>query len=640
MGVRNPHCPAFKKPNCTLYVRFSIAKMAIFRDFGWSFCSVGDNANQWPYPKRRELMKNLFCSICLALFILATGPLAAPVAGQDLRELQITEIEGQFLDPQGKPLQEFDYLKPGREYRLMPGARIELSTLDGKYSYRTKGPGILGLQRSGPTLNGKPIERHTLKSSLQNVVASGTHSRELGGTLMRSREGVQVEARTKDGGTKILPLYSGYYALVIGCGGYNKGWPMLPNPLQDARDIAKVLEQIGWDVNLLLDPDWASLRKALNSLITGPGRDRDKAILVWFSGHGHTLAEADGSDLGYIVPVDAPDPDVDEMGFMQRAISMREIETVARRIQSKHVMMVFDSCFSGAIFQLSRAKPPPFIQEKVARPVRQFLTAGNKDEKVPDKSLFKTVFVQGVRDLDADRNKDGYVTGQELGAYLQEQVVNYSRKAQHPQYGKINNPKLDKGDFVLVARPLSGKKTAGTVVAGRPQGPQRGAATPQPKIVADKTASLSIDLGRGPGPGGIPAEEEIHKAIKDWQSAWNGKDPQAILDLYTETASIMTATRKGPHTFSKEGFARIIEKKLRAMRKRGFNIRADKVESITIQGDRARANLMYTATTSPEGYHRPMPDREPESEVKIMAHFEFVKQGPRWLIRTFRFKRL
>ena len=51
----------------------------------------------------------------------------------------------------------------------------------------------------------------------------------------------------------------------------------------------------------------------------------------------------------------------------------------------------------------------------------------------------------------ADLNDDRYVTGEELGAYLQEKVVNYTRKAQHPQYGKINNPKLDKDDFVFVA---------------------------------------------------------------------------------------------------------------------------------------------------------------------------------------------
>ena len=137
---------------------------------------------------------------------------------------------------------------------------------------------------------------------------------------------------------------------------------------------------------------------------------------------------------------------------MEKAVSMRQVETVARRIMSKHVLMMFDSCFSGALFQITRAKPSPFIEEKVAKPVRLFVTAGNENEQVPDKSQFKTVFLQAVQEGYADRNKDGYITGQEMGAYLQEKVINYSRKGQHPQYGKINNPKLDKGDFVFVVK--------------------------------------------------------------------------------------------------------------------------------------------------------------------------------------------
>jgi hypothetical protein len=42
------------------------------------------------------------------------------------------------------------------------------------------------------------------------------------------------------------------------------------------------------------------------------------------------------------------------------------------------------------------------------------------------------------------------VTALELGEFLQKTVVNYSKNAQHPQYGKIRNPNLDKGDFVFV----------------------------------------------------------------------------------------------------------------------------------------------------------------------------------------------
>ncbi len=262
----------------------------------------------------------------------------------------------------------------------------------------------------------------------------------------------RVEVRKDDGSTRKVPFYSGYYAMVVGCGDYQAGWPQLPNPVKDARDVAGALQEMGWQVDLLEDPNWSTLRSALYGIVAGPGKDADKGILLWFSGHGHTLNEADGTKLGYIVPVDAPDPDRDAMGFMQRAISMREMETVAKGIESKHVMMVFDSCFSGAIFSMSRAKPSPYIEEKTLWPVRQFITAGTENEKVPDRSMFKICFLQGLRDGFADVNRDGYVTGEELGAYLQEMVVNYTNRAQSPQFGKINNPKLDKGDFVFVSR--------------------------------------------------------------------------------------------------------------------------------------------------------------------------------------------
>jgi len=290
--------------------------------------------------------------------------------------------------------------------------------------------------------------------------------------------GITVKARTRTGAISDIRLYSGYHALVVGCADYRSGWPKLPNPVQDAREVAAMLKGFGWYVEKLENPDGRTFRQTLNKLVADPGRKKDIAILFWYSGHGHTLTEADETKLGYLVPVDAPDPDKDLSGFMNSAISMRMIETVSKQIQSKHVLMVFDSCFSGAIFQMVRAKPSPYIQEKVAWPVRQFITAGTEDEQVPDRSVFKTVFIQGVRDGFADLNGDTYITGEELGVYLQEKVVNYTRKAQHPQFGKINNPKLDKGDFILLA------SSSGAVI-------QTPSATPDTKGRLSVTANVS-----------------------------------------------------------------------------------------------------------------------------------------------------
>ncbi|MDH3348238.1 MAG: SUMF1/EgtB/PvdO family nonheme iron enzyme [Desulfobulbaceae bacterium] len=266
-----------------------------------------------------------------------------------------------------------------------------------------------------------------------------------------SSRAIHVKVRGQNNEAKDIRLYSGYHALVVGCSKYNNGWPQLPGPVQDVAEVSAALEQLGFSVEILHDPDGKRLRRSLNSL-AGNRDDLEQGLVVYFAGHGHTLSLADGRKLGYIVPVDAPDPEVDLVGFMDRAVSMQQMQQISTLIPVKHVLMVFDSCFSGALFSLSRAKPSQYLMEQAQKPVRSFITAGDEGEQVPDESVFKTVFIQGLREGLADRSpKDGYITDRELGQYLQEQVVNYSNGGQHPQYGRIRNPKLDKGDFIFVA---------------------------------------------------------------------------------------------------------------------------------------------------------------------------------------------
>ena len=222
--------------------------------------------------------------------------------------------------------------------------------------------------------------------------------------------------------------------------------------------MATNLEQLGFEVKLVLNPSSREMKSALTEVVYGMGNQKNRALLIYFAGHGETLELADGTALGYIVPSDCPLKIKDPMGFDDKAVSMKEMEILALKVKSKHLLMVFDSCFSGSIFNLVRAAPVD-ISEKSAMPVRQFITAGGSGEQVPDQSVFKVVFLNGIAG-DADLNGDGYVTGSELGMHLQEKVVNYSRGGQHPQYGKINNPKLDRGDFIFVPLATRGKEIA------------------------------------------------------------------------------------------------------------------------------------------------------------------------------------
>ncbi len=162
--------------------------------------------------------------------------------------------------------------------------------------------------------------------------------------------------------------------------------------------------------------------------------------MFYYAGHGETEALADGTSLGYIIPTDCPLLRNDPNGFVNKAVSMKDMEAYSLRIRSKHVLMLFDSCFSGSLFSLVRAVPAD-ITEKSARPVRQYITAGTEEETVPDRSMFKRSLLLGLQG-DADLTRDGYITGTELGLYLADKVVQSTSSAQHPQYGKIRTPEL------------------------------------------------------------------------------------------------------------------------------------------------------------------------------------------------------
>jgi hypothetical protein len=203
--------------------------------------------------------------------------------------------------------------------------------------------------------------------------------------------------------------------------------------------------------------------------------------------------------MGYIVPTDAPNPARDERGFQQKAIPMQMFDTWAKMITSRHVLFMFDSCFSGSVFAMSRAAPG-IIDYKISQPVRQFIAAGAADETVPDKSIFRRQLEAALRGREADLNRDGYVSGSELGDFLQTTVVNYSYNSQHPQYGKIRDADLDKGDFVFeVDREMAAAQSTRPVVPApdtpaRPVAAAPSSALPpaQPVASAPDTPALPV----------------------------------------------------------------------------------------------------------------------------------------------------
>ena len=220
----------------------------------------------------------------------------------------------------------------------------------------------------------------------------------------------------------VTTLYTGSYALLIGVSEYDT-WPDLSGVKKDVSGVKQILEQHGFDVQVVNNPDGKRLQQAYEDFIDLYGMDVNNRLLFYFAGHGHTIKSSYGDEMGYIVPTDAPLPEKDRRGFMKDALSMQQMEVYAKNIQSKHALFMFDACFSGSLFALSRAVPE-VISYKTTQHVRQFITSGAADEEVPDHSIFRAQFVEALHTDIADGNKDGFLTGTELGEYLQSAVVN------------------------------------------------------------------------------------------------------------------------------------------------------------------------------------------------------------------------
>lgn len=178
-----------------------------------------------------------------------------------------------------------------------------------------------------------------------------------------------VPVPIKDKSGNQVGLYKESHALVIGVSDYTEGWPDLPGVKEDVRLVKDALEANGFNVVVIEDPNRNQLRDGIDRFINQYGKGKDSRILIYFAGHGHTLKLEYGEEMGYIVPSNAPNPNRDKDGFLSKALDMQMIEVYAKRIRSKHALFLFDSCFSGSIFALTRAVPKN-ISYKTSQPVR------------------------------------------------------------------------------------------------------------------------------------------------------------------------------------------------------------------------------------------------------------------------------
>jgi Caspase domain/Sel1 repeat len=243
--------------------------------------------------------------------------------------------------------------------------------------------------------------------------------------------------------------FGSYHALVIGNNIYAH-WPSLNTPEQDARDVAEVLSRkYGFKTKVLLNATRFDLLQALNDF-RKTLTDNDN-LLVYYAGHGHFERQI---QRGYWVPVDSnTDSDVNW-------IPTFAITDALSAMSARHVLIVADSCYSGALTRSALAKLEAgmsneardhWLKSTAEKRSRTVLSSGGLQPVLDSGGGNHSVFAKAFLDVLASNTE--ILDGQRLGLEVAARVSYTAASAQveqDPQYAPIRYAGHEAGDFLFV----------------------------------------------------------------------------------------------------------------------------------------------------------------------------------------------
>ncbi len=234
--------------------------------------------------------------------------------------------------------------------------------------------------------------------------------------------------------------FGNYHALIIGNNKY-KHLPKLKTAVNDAQSLASLLkEKYGFKISLLINADRYKTLKVLGGLRNTLTKNDN--LLIYYAGHG-VLDEA--SERGYWLPIDA------ERDFTSNWISTAEITDALRALQSWHVLVVADSCYSGTLVRSAPItfKNPEEKQKLLKRlnkkKSRTAITSGGLEPVADSGGDNHSVFAQAF--LEILNDNDNVIEAEYIFARLRDKVI--LNADQTPEYSNIRKVGHNGGDFIF-----------------------------------------------------------------------------------------------------------------------------------------------------------------------------------------------
>ena len=181
------------------------------------------------------------------------------------------------------------------------------------------------------------------------------------------------------------------YAVLFAFDEYDSRWTPLANPKNDTREIARELQDRYKFSEVLIKNNLtiAEFEEFIDSYKTRQF-DVDDQVFFFIAGHG-TASEYNN---GYLVAKDSPG--TFDKRLKGSFISLDEMLAEIDRIQSKHVMVVFDACFAGRLWRPAYTLVKSEVAaDRLVRPsslssipgVFAFAPAGPDDDKLTKDEL-------------------------------------------------------------------------------------------------------------------------------------------------------------------------------------------------------------------------------------------------------------
>lgn len=200
-----------------------------------------------------------------------------------------------------------------------------------------------------------------------------------------------------------------FHAIFIANSNYAGGkWPALNTTVPEARSVRQLLiDKYNFsaaNIDTLFNKDRKDVLAAVKAKMDKL-TDNDNLIL-FYGGHGYFV---ESTNMAYWVPLNA------ETEFDY--ISNTDITNLMKTCQARHILVMADACFSGAM--RGGMDAPSKYEFKFKS--RQLLTSGGT-EPVPGKSAYVQMILQAL-----NTNQDKYVSARELYTRIAKGIIDQTK---------------------------------------------------------------------------------------------------------------------------------------------------------------------------------------------------------------------